>query len=292
VTDTPEPVADPSADPAPMPPSSSPRAVTPLAILTELLGDVGRRLEAHGTDPAIQADLRRAEALAAGLDPYLARSTTPASPALARLAERTHTQDWDRMREDDGPGALEREMLSGHVEGQLLKLLVRLAGARRALDVGMFTGYSALAMAEALPADGEVVACELDPRVAELAQRSFDGSPAGGRITVAVGPALDTLHRLADEGARFDVAFIDADKGGYRDYLAVLLDRGLLAPGGLICADNTLFQGEAYLAEGRTELGAAIAAFNRAVSDDPRVEQVLLPLRDGVSLIHVLAATP
>jgi caffeoyl-CoA O-methyltransferase len=273
-------------------PPAEPRPVTPLAILAARLGELEQRLAADGAAPDLRDEVHRLTALASGLDPYLASCTTPESPALAAIAGRTRAQDWASLRQADGPGGLEQEMLSGHVEGQTLKLLVRLVGARRALDIGMFTGYSALAMAEALPPDGEVVACELDPGVAAIARRSFDGAPAGERITVELGPALATLHRLADAGASFDVAFIDADKGGYVEYLAVLLDRGLVPPGGLICADNTLFQGEAYLAEGRTELGDAIAAFNRAVVDDPRVEQVLLPLRDGLTLIHVLPARP
>ena len=265
-----------------------PRPVTPMSILADRLQRLQDRLETDAAGPEVLGELRELTALATGLDPYLAASTTPESPDLAAIAGRTRAQDWADGRDGDAPGALEQEMLSGHVEGQMLKLLVRLTGARRALDIGMFTGYSALAMAEALPADGEVVACELDPGVAAIAQGSFDESAAGGRITVEVGPALDTLRRLADAGARFDLAFIDADKGGYVDYLGVLLDHGLVGPGGLICADNTLFQGEAYLPDDRTELGAAITTFNRTVADDPRVEQVLLPLRDGLTLIHVL----
>jgi caffeoyl-CoA O-methyltransferase len=270
-----------------------PRPVTPLSILAERLERLRRGLavgDVVGAD--VLDEVRVLTDLAGGLDPYLAACTTAESPALAAIAGRTRTQDWADLRRDDGPGGLEQEMLSGHVEGQTLQLLVRLAGATRALDIGMFTGYSALAMAEALPEDGEVVACELNPAVAAIAQDAFDESPAGARITVEVGPALDTLHRLADIDARFDVAFIDADKGGYVDYLAVLLDRRLIGPGGLICADNTLFQGEAYLPERRSDLGDAIAAFNRAVADDARVQQVLLPLRDGLTLIHVLPDPP
>ncbi len=109
----------------------------------------------------------------------MSRCTTPESPALAALNHRTAEHDWiDRS----GPGAvvaLEPEMLSGHVEGQALKFLVRMTRARRVLEIGMFTGYSALAMAEALPDDGRVVACELDPDVAAFAQRCFDDSPHG-----------------------------------------------------------------------------------------------------------------
>ncbi len=240
-----------------------PRPVTPLGLIGEALD--------------------RAQRLAGGLDDYVAACTTPESPALARLAAQTQAHDWAGH-----PGApLEQEMLSGHVEGQLLQLLVRVSGARRVLEIGMFTGYSALAMAEALPDDGVLVACELDAEVARLAQASFDASPGGERIDVRVGPAAQTLAQLAADGEPFDLVFLDADKGGYLGYFRTLLDTGLLAAGGLLCADNTLLQGEPYLDAGaRTENGAAIAAFNAAVAADPRVQQVLLPLRDGLTLIR------
>jgi caffeoyl-CoA O-methyltransferase len=267
-----------------------PRPVTPIGIAGALLEQVAEQLRHDGADPAVLADLERATALVSGLEPYLARCTTPESDALRRLAGRTREQDWVALRQEDGP-ALEQEMLSGHVEGQLLKLLVRLVGATRVLDVGTFTGYSALAMAEAIPDDGQVVACELDAQVAAMARRSFDEVPAGQRIDVEVGPALDTLRRLADEGASFDVAFIDADKGGYLDYLGALLDGRLVRPGGLICVDNTLLQGQTYVVADRTELGGAVDTFNRAVAADPRVDQVLLPLRDGITLARVAVPT-
>ena len=150
----------------------------------------------------------------------------------------------------------------------------------------MFTGYSALAMAEALPEDGVVVACEVDAGVAAIAQECFAASPAGARIDVRVAPATDTLADLAAEDEPFDLVFIDADKGGYLDYLHTVLEADLLSPHGVVCVDNTLMQGQPYLDGPSTANGEAIAAFNRAVAEDPRVEQVLLPLRDGLTLIR------
>ncbi len=255
---------------------TAPRPVTPVGILAALLDEL-----ADGTDPAL---LRRARELAGGLDPYLSRCTTPESPVLRRLVERTQAHDWSH-------GRLEQEMLSGHVEGQMLKMLVHLTRATRVLDVGMFTGYSALAMAEALPADGRVVACEIDADVAAFAQETFGESDAGSRIDVRVGPADATLKELSAVGETFDLVFIDADKAGYVGYLATLLDAGLLAPHGVICADNTLMQGQPYVAGASTANGEAIAAFNRAVVAEPRVEQVLLPLRDGLTLIRRVDGT-
>jgi caffeoyl-CoA O-methyltransferase len=151
------------------------------------------------------------------------------------------------------------------------------------LEIGMFTGYSALAMAEALPPDGRLVACELDPFAADLARECFRASPAGERIDVRVGPAAETLAALA--GQRFDLVFLDADKAGYPGYLDTVLSTDLLADGGTICVDTTLMQGQPWTGS-RTANGEAIAAFNRTVAEDPRVEQVLVPLRDGITVIR------
>ncbi|MFM6198866.1 MAG: O-methyltransferase, partial [Dolichospermum sp.] len=150
----------------------------------------------------------------------------------------------------------------------------------------MFTGYSALAMAEALPADGDIIACEVDDYVAEFAKKCFQTSPHGGKISVKVAPALQTLQELANAGETFDLVFIDADKKEYVDYFNLLLDTELLAENGFICVDNTLLQGQPYLAPAkRTANGEAIAQFNQIVAADPRVEQVILPLRDGLTII-------
>ena len=269
---------------APVSAPGAPRPVTPATILAAKLHHVLSRIEGDG-DPAVVAELREAVELAAGLDPYLSRCTTPESPALQRLAERTADEDW-REHTVGTAAPLEQEMLSGHVEGQLLKMLVHATRARRVLEIGMFTGYSALAMAEALPADGRVVACEIDADVAEFARRCFREAASGHRIDVRVGPALQTLTELTASGETFELIFIDADKAGYVDYLTTVLDAGLLAPHGLVCVDNTLMQGQPYVSGEPTANGAAVAAFNRAVAADTRIEQVLVPLRDGLTLIR------
>ena len=262
-----------------------PRPVTPLTILAGRLADLSRELEAaDGVAPALAAELREASQLAGGLDPYLSQWTTPESPALRRLAQRTEAEDW---RQHGGAVApLEQEMLSGHVEGQALKMLVHATRAEQVLEIGMFTGYSALAMAEALPAGGQLIACEIDAEVAAFAQQCWAGSPDASKIAVRVGPALATLAELDAAGEQFELVFIDADKAAYADYLNALLDYDLLAPPGLICVDNTLMQGQPWLPGEPTANGAAIAAFNQLVAADPRVEQVLIPLRDGLTLIR------
>ena len=264
--------------------TSEPRPVTPNGILAARLEQLVRSADAAAAvDAGFRAGLREAWRLARGLDQYVTVNTTPESPALRALTERTRAEDWTRR---EGPVAqLEQEMLSGHVEGQALRLLVRATRARRVLDIGMFTGYSALAMAEAMPADGVVVACELDPYVASFARDCFKSSDAGGKVEVRLGPALDTLAELARAGDVFDLVFLDADKASYYAYLDVLLTDHLLAPHALICVDNTLLQGQPWGVGELTDNGRAIAGFNRAVALDPRIEQVLLPLRDGLTRI-------
>ncbi len=268
------------------------RPVTPIGILAAKLSDLNQYVQTLSSgdlefDSAMGAELSQACALANGLDAYLDRCTTVESPALAALVQRTQSEDWGQRFTDGETGApLEQEMLSGHVEGQFLKFLIHVSKAQRVLEIGMFTGYSALAMAEALPADGVLIACEVDAYAAEFAQQCFDASPAGHKISVKVAQAIATLNQLASAGEVFDLVFIDADKGGYLDYLECLLTTSLLAPNGLICVDNTLMQGQPYLDGVATQNGVAIANFNQAVAADQRVEQVLLPLRDGLTLIR------
>lgn len=269
-----------------------PRPVTPATILAEELGGVWRQVAAvPGIDQEVLHRLRHAHDLAVGLDPYLSECTTPESPALAALARQTRETNWEDYPPGEGLCPLEQEMLSGHVEGQFLKFLVHLAGAQRVLEIGMFTGYSALAMAEALPDDGIVVACEIDPAVARIARECFDRSPSGRKITVEVAPALQTLQRLATEprssAAEFDLVFIDAEKTGYLDYVEFLLDSELLTPRAVIAVDNTLMQGQPYSKGADVSVnGSAVAKFNAALTYDSRIEQVVIPLRDGITLIR------
>lgn len=264
------------------------RPVTPLGILTEKLEQAVKLIEKADISPEIAETVQQAYQLASGLDPYLEDCTTPESEALAKLAEKTQKEPWN-LRFSDGETVrqLEQEMLSGHIEGQTLKLFVRMMNAKRILEVGMFTGYSALAMAEALPDDGEIIACEVDEYVANFARDCFDASPDGKKIKIEVAPALETMKKLADAGESFELVFIDADKKEYVDYFNLLLDQNLLAENGIICVDNSLLQGQPYLPENqRTPNGQAIAEFNHVVANDSRVEQVLLPLRDGLTVIR------
>ena len=269
----------------------SPRPVTPLGILTEHLQAAAQLLDQETSVSAdIKQHVQQALKLASGLDAYVETCTSEESPALKAIANKTSQENWNQRFSDGTTNRhLEQEMLSGHVEGQALKMFVHMTRAQRILDIGMFTGYSALAMAEALPEEGVLVACEVDPYVATFAQELFRESPHGNKIQVELGSALQTLNKLATTQESFDLVFIDADKKEYVQYFQTLLDSNLLARGGFICVDNTLLQGQPYLPpEERSENGEAIAQFNHVVAADSRVEQVLLPVRDGLTIIRHL----
>ena len=169
------------------------------------------------------------------------------------------------------------QMMVGHCEGLLLRLLVKLSRARRVLEIGTFTGYSALAMAMALPADGELITCDVDPNATALAQKFWARSPHGKKIRLALAPASDTIPTLTGP---FDLVFIDADKPGYIKYWDGAMP--LVREGGVIIADNVLWSGRVL--EPKDDSTRAIAAFNAHVQGDARVEHVMLPIRDGVTV--------
>ncbi|HEY9733768.1 MAG TPA: O-methyltransferase [Drouetiella sp.] len=171
------------------------------------------------------------------------------------------------------------QMLTGPIEGSFLRLMVQITGAKSILEIGMFTGYSALSMAEGLPADGKLTTLELNPRCIEFANKYFERSEHGKKITVKEGPALDSLKLL--EGP-FDLVFIDADKGNYKNYYEAVLPK--LKSGGVILIDNVLWGGAVL--DPKTEDDKAIDALNTHVSSDKRVDKVLLTIRDGVFLIR------
>ncbi|MCS6960599.1 MAG: class I SAM-dependent methyltransferase [Pseudanabaenaceae cyanobacterium SKYGB_i_bin29] len=177
-----------------------------------------------------------------------------------------------------------RNMVSGQLITQLLQILIRTMGARRVLELGTLTGYSALAMAEVLPPDGLVITCDRDGQ----AQANFDRVPWGQKIQLRVGLIADTLQVLIQENQQFDLVFLDADKRNYCNYYQTILDHNLLRPGGILCADNTLFHGEVWQPE-PNPTALAVHQFNQLVAQDRRVCQVLLPVRDGITIVYLAA---
>jgi caffeoyl-CoA O-methyltransferase len=173
------------------------------------------------------------------------------------------------------------QMIVGPLEGAFLKMMTQLVQATSVLEVGMFTGYSALCFAEALPVDGTVLTCEIDEESAALARQYFARSPIGKKIEVRMGPALDTMRLLK---GLFDLIFIDADKINYVNYYRRALD--LLSPQGVILIDNVLWDGDVLKQPAPDEKTAAIQELNRVVANDPSVAAVLITIRDGVLVVR------
>jgi caffeoyl-CoA O-methyltransferase len=172
------------------------------------------------------------------------------------------------------------QMLVGPLEGAFLKMMVRLVKATRVLEIGMFTGYSALCFAEALPETGLVVTCEIDEKAAALARRYFARCSHGRKIVVKMGPALETMQTLSGP---FDLIFIDADKANYPNYYRRALE--LVSASGVVLIDNVLWSGQVLKEPPPDEGTAAIQELNRLVASDSRVDAVLLTIRDGVLVV-------
>ena len=202
-----------------------------------------------------------------GIEQYAEEHTTAASTLLQELAAETRSTM-------QAP-----QMLTGPIEGRFLELLVSGLGARRVLEIGTFTGYSALAMAEALPEGGHIDTCDIEPAHVEVARRYIARSPHADKITIHLGPALETISALEGE---FDFVFIDADKGNYGNYFEAVLPR--LSERGLIAIDNTLWSGRVL--DPPDDDSRAIAALNDKLVRDERVICVQLTVRDGVTLVR------
>jgi caffeoyl-CoA O-methyltransferase len=205
------------------------------------------------------------------LDPRLEKYAEEHSSEVPELLNRLERETLASMKSP--------QMLSGRTEGQLLRLLIRMIRASRVLEVGTFTGYSALMMAEALPADGELITLEVDPKAEAVARRYFAESEHGKKIRLLMGPALRTFESV---DGPFDFAFVDADKQNYPRYYDRIVP--LLRPGGLLAVDNVLWSGRVL--DPRDEETRAIHELNERARTDPRVEHVLLTVRDGVLLVR------
>ncbi|MDI5978879.1 O-methyltransferase [Amycolatopsis magusensis] len=204
-----------------------------------------------------------------GIDEYAETHTSPDPPSMIELGHATRS------------ALADPQMLSGPTVGRFLQMLVHAMRPRTVLEVGTFSGYSALSMAATLPPGGRIITCEREPRHADLARRHIAAGPYADRIEIEVGPALETLARLPGP---FDFVFLDAAKAEYPDYLEAVLPK--LSEHGLIAADNTLWNGEVLDEGTRDPDTVALRRFNDAVVADPRLQCVLLTLRDGVTLLR------
>jgi caffeoyl-CoA O-methyltransferase len=201
---------------------------------------------------------------------YVAARATPADPVLARLAERT--------RAETGSAA---GMQISAFQGSVLTLLTRLTGARHALELGTFTGYSSICIARGLAEGGSLLCCDVSDEWTALARRAWDRAGLADRIELRLAPALDTLRALPAE-PHVDLVFIDADKGGYVDYWQELVPR--VRPGGLLLADNVLWSGTIMDPAVGDANAVALRAFNDVVAADDRVEVAVLVAFDGLTI--------
>lgn len=206
------------------------------------------------------------------IEQYAQSHSTPETPHLIDITKAT-----DRWTETP-------QMRAGPTVAGLLSILVAATGAKRVLEIGTFTGYSTLAMAARLPDDGELITLEADPEMVKLAQGHFDADPHGAKIHIVEGDAHETLATI---DGPFDLAFLDADKEGYLDHWQRLLPR--IRPGGLIIIDNTLWSGRVLDPDPKDKASTTLHRLNETVRDDPRVQAVLLPVRDGLTIALRLA---
>ena len=206
------------------------------------------------------------------IDEYIEQHSERQPEYLDNVVRETHLQ------------MINPRMMSGHLQGRILKLLVEMTRARRIIELGTYSGYSALCMAEGLPADGELHTIEIDDELEDFIREQLQSAPHGNLVHLHIGNAVDIIPQI--EGT-FDLAFIDADKRLYQQYYDMLLPR--MNPGGIILADNTLWDGKVLIDNPahNDHQTIAIKAFNDFIANDSRVEKVILPLRDGLTLIRI-----
>ena len=209
-----------------------------------------------------------ADLVAEEIERYAEAQTTPPTELQRRLADETR----ETLRSP--------QMLTGVVEGRLLEFLVFALRPQRVLELGTYSGYSSLAMASVLPPGGHIDTCEVEEAHAEVARRYLDEAGVGDRVTIHLGPALETIERL---GGEFDLVFIDADKVNYPAYYEALVPR--LSPDGIMALDNTLWSGR-VLDPGDSPEAQMFVELNARIASDPRVTAVLLTVRDGVTLVR------
>lgn len=207
------------------------------------------------------------------LEQYVETMSSPEDALLRELERETYLR------------VINPRMISGHIQGKLMEMLVRMLRPRRILEIGTFTGYSALCMAAGLDDGGIIDTCEIDDELEEMIRSFFDRSQHGGKIRLHIGSALEIAPTL---GERYDLVFMDGDKREYTAYYNMLMDNGLVGSGSFILADNILWYGKVVepVAKGDKQT-QAIVDFNRMIREDERVENVIIPIRDGINFIRV-----
>jgi len=246
-------------------------------------------------DVKVAEKLSQIQRLSAGIDAYCEAGSTPMTDLMKEIVQKTQETDWDALYDN---GELQFKMvvgcLSGHLEGVFLKQIASIMKAKTALEIGTFTGSAALAMAEGMEGqEGEVVTIEIDPYLKKFCDPFFNQyNKKVGRnaLDMRVGCAIEVMKELSADGKVFDLVFVDANKSEYSTYVDILLDSGLVAQGSLIVVDNVHFKGTAWCNNGISDhmkTSRFVRSFNDKIAQDNRLNQVMLPIRDGVTLIEV-----
>ena len=203
------------------------------------------------------------------IENYIESHTTPESPILAELFRETHLK------------AMYPRMLSGHYQGKLLEIISYMVKPSRILEIGTFTGYASICLARGLKKGGTLVTIELNPELSEISDKYFKKTGLEKTIITHIGNALDIIPRLKED---FDMVFIDADKENYLNYYQLVFDK--IKPGGFILADNALWSGKVLKKNTSDKETKGISEFNDFVHQDPRVDNILIPVRDGIMILR------
>ncbi|RUS88818.1 hypothetical protein EGW08_003448 [Elysia chlorotica] len=256
---------------------------------------VGARLEAaieearrSGTDPDVLAALNSSCDMFKRRDAFTLKATSEHSKTLAKISHETYTHDW-QWEHDQGniPRVFYPRMTSGRLEGQFLKSLVSMQRAKRILEVGLFMGNGALSMAEALPADGEIVSLETCERLKNLVEEMTKSSHHAKKIRVELGPAIETAKKLVKAGEKFDIIFLDGDKKDYSTLAKMAFDDNLLSEGGTLLVDNAFFLGAAYMPSDDSHLAQGL--LDALDSCKAPLHRVMVPMNDGVLMVRRMA---
>ncbi|BFZ05888.1 hypothetical protein BsWGS_08927 [Bradybaena similaris] len=240
--------------------------------------------ESSGAAPELIQKLKSVLDLVKLREDFAVGSTSEESSKLRQIFEESRRHDWAAVHKQGKTSWLFLPgMCSGKLKGQFLKSLISIQKAKRVLEIGMFTGYTAMVMAEALPADGDIVSIEMEPYLKSLVESLTKDSPQRKKHRIIIGKGRDVLKDLVADGEKFDVVFLDADKAEYDDYFKILFDGGLLNPGGTVLVDNAFDFGDGYIPSTGNN---STKQFAKALSSDPSLHTVLVPILDGVMIIR------
>ena len=262
------------------------RTESPHIILAQRLKNIKQRLTKNKSLP--KTDLSELDSIIQmmeSLEQYVDDCTSLESQQLAELNKLTMQTDWDNIFvEKKSQVRLMTQMMSSKVSGQLLKMLVSVSKSKKILELGLFSGYSALAMAEGLPQDGKLISCEIDPYAANFARQYLNTTSCGERIEIRLGEALNLLDELAHERQCFDFIFIDAKKTEYKKYIEKIIHNQLITQQSLLCIDNVFMKGACFSSSEKQTKGSEEVKQMNQLLTSKKFFTVMLPVRDGMTI--------